>query len=103
MARDIGNRRSTSTSATIDSGTSLNSSTSVKIRDSGTDFLYWSITNDSKKDVWLKLQAASVDNTKKGILLPKNSMWEMPENILYTGEICAMTDSGSATVYTTEF
>lgn len=90
-----------------DSGTlssfALNSSTSVKIRDAGNNFIFWSISNNNNQDMWLKLQSAATDNDKKGILVPKDSYWEMNTDNLYTGEISAIMASGNKTVYTTEF
>jgi len=102
MALRKGRNINQSDSAILDS-TALNNSTSVKIRDAGNGFIYWSITNDSKKDVWLKLQAAATDDDKKGIFLVAGSYWEMPSDNLYTGEVSAIMDSGNETVYTTEY
>ncbi len=53
------------------------------------------------KDVFIKPQAASVDNVKKGIPIPKNGSLILEVDGLFTGEISAIAVSRSASVYVT--
>jgi hypothetical protein len=53
-------------------------------------------------DIWLKFQAASIDNDKKGIFIEKGQTYEFPADTLYTGEISAISNLVAANVYTTE-
>ena len=89
--------------ATLSSAISLNTSTSVLVQASNIDRIYFSISSPDSHAIWLKLQAASVDNDKKGIYIPKNGFWEMQPDDKYTGEICAIADTGTPSVYTTEY
>ena len=85
----------------------INSTTSTKIADINRtrSFLCVSINGDSNNiGIFIKLQAASIDNEKKGIWIGKNLdedgsyskiSWEMPQMNIYTGEISAICQSGS--------
>ena len=98
MPRDIGMRFNMSDDSTL-SQVALNATTSILVKAAGDDFIFWSITNNSNRDIWLKLQAASVDNTKKGILIPSGGgYWEMPTSNIFTDEISAMSDQGTGKV-----
>jgi len=87
----------------IPTGISLNASTSTKIADSNANRIFFAVSNPSNKDIWLKLQIATVDNDKKGIFMPANSYWEMPTDNVYIGEISAIANSGTPDIYTTEY
>jgi len=94
--------------ATMSGAITLNTSTSVKVADANPNRLYIMIhNNDSSQGVWIKLQAASVDNDVKGIFIDKKGappvMWESPTDNIYTGEISAIADNGSPVVYVTEY
>ena len=104
MARLTGRNINNNSVATL-SSTALNASTSTKICDACSNGCRFSliVTNPSSQDVWLKLQAASVDDDKKGIYLPKKSHWEMQVDNIYVGEISAISDSGSPTIYVTTY
>lgn len=96
----------TNTLATLSDAISLNSSTSTKIVDScdGNGCrIFFGLTNNSNSDIWLKLQAATTDNDKKGIFVPKKSYWEMPPDNIYSGEISAIADFGTPDVYYTQY
>ena len=87
----------------------LNSSTSIKIADSRVksdgrpDRIFFGVSNDSQLSVWIKLQAASIDNLKEGILLPGKSFWEMPADNIYKGEISAISEIGSPDIVIVEY
>jgi len=90
----------------------LNSTTATKIADVNADRLTFHVnSNDENNAVWIKLQAASVDNDKKGIFLARNiaaagpgrSLYDMPTDNVYTGEISAISEAGTPTVYITEY
>jgi len=103
MAKTIGRNTNTTDVATLSSAIALNSTTSVKVADALPDRINFTISNPENKDVWLKFQAASVDNDKKGIFVPKNAFYEMPTDNIYTGEISAIAVSGTPSVYVTEY
>jgi hypothetical protein len=91
-------------SATLTS-VALNTTTSTKIVDACSNGckIFVAVSNNSEANVWLKLQAASVDNDKKGIFLPSGCYWEsVPDNI-YVGEISAIADDVSGTINITYF
>lgn len=81
----------------------LNSTTSVKIADVVEDRIVFVLSNPSGKQIWLKFQPAADDDDKKGISLFGRSVYEMPTDNIYTGEISAISDTGSTEVYVTEY
>lgn len=95
------------TSATVGAATALNATTSTTIAASNSKRRFIAIQSDGSQAVWIKLQAASVDNAKKGIFISASpgveSRWEMPQTFIYTGEICAIADTGTPNVYVTEY
>ena len=103
MAKIIGRNANTTGTATIDTGITLNTSTSVKVGDSNDDRIHFEISNDGPGKVFLKLQAASVDDIKKGIIIQSGQTWWMPTDNIYTGEISAIANTGSPVVYPTEY
>ena len=97
----------TNTEATLTSAIALNATTSTTILAADTGLVSSKrkifISNPTNKDVWVKLQAASADNDKKGIWLPKNSVLPLPGGEIYTGEISAISVSGTPSVYLTTY
>ena len=92
MAENIGRNRNFNEAADVKNGIQLNSSSSTKIADANPNRKYFHVnSNFSDKASWIKLQAASVDNTKKGIFLNEKEKgvthWDMPPDNIYTGEI----------------
>ena len=93
----------------------LNQQTSVKISSATDKREYFYVCLSGGRNtvkVFIKLQAASVDNDKKGIWIGREldedgsfvqPYWQMPESIHYPGEICAIAESGSPTIYVTEY
>ena len=104
MTNKLGRNINTNDAAVL-SSIALNDTTSTKIADAkiSPPRLVFTVTNNSVKDIWLKLQAAATDNDKKGIFMPKGSYWEMPTDNIYSGEISAIADSGTPTVHVTEY
>ena len=103
-----GSNRNTNDTATIISGVTLNATTSTVIAVANPDRMYFYVDNNfSDKACFIKLQAASIDNDKKGIFLNEkekgDTRWEMSPDNIYTGEISAIADSGSPTVFVTEY
>ena len=108
MVLRINRNRNTNDTVTISDAIALNSSTSIKIADANPNRIFIHVHNDNGSEkVWVKLQAASVDNDKKGIWLNSKGLmpqfWTMPVDNVYTGEICAIADSGSPSIYVTEY
>jgi hypothetical protein len=103
MPKFIQRTTNTNDSTTASVAIALNATTTVKIQDSNLNRIFFALSNNSSQDVWLKLQAASVDNDKVGIFLPKKSYWEMPTDNIYTGEISAIADIGTPNVYVLEY
>lgn len=94
----------TTGATTLGSGIALSNTVSTTILAANSNRNYIAISVRTN-DVWIKLQAASVDNNKKGIFLSKDFTYELHPKVVYTGEISAIIDpgTGGATAYTTEF
>lgn len=99
IAGETGGEASSSTLTTV----ALNSSTSTILKTASTDFIGFFVSNGSTEEVWIKLQAASVDNDKKGIYLRSGAFYEMPLGQKYTGEISAISNSGTPNVDVTVY
>jgi len=93
---------STSATATLSSAITVNDATSTTLLSVNEDRIYIAITA-TDNNMWLKLQAASVDDDKKGIFIPKNFTYELFPRAIYTGEISGIGDTATAMAYTTEF
>jgi len=102
MAKFIGRTQNTNTDAIL-TEVVLNSTTTTTIGMPVSRRIFYTVVNDGAQKVWLKLQAASVDNDKKGITLFKGDAWEMPVDNIYTGEISAISDSGNPSVFVTQY
>jgi len=104
MAKTIGRNSNTTDSATLPGAFTVTASTSLKIADANTDRIFFCVNNNNASDgLWIKLQAASVDNTKKGIFIPSKGSWQMPTDNVYTGEISAIGDNTDTETYITEY
>lgn len=102
MTKSIGRNRNTNDESTLSDAIALNDTTSVKIADANPDRTFFNISNTTGKQVWLKYQAASVDNDKKGIAVWARTGRDMTPDNWYTGEISAIADSGTPDVNVTE-
>ncbi|MEE8289577.1 MAG: hypothetical protein V3R25_09210 [Nitrosomonadaceae bacterium] len=108
MTKITGRNKSTSDEADVGTGVTLNSTTSVVIAAANADRTFFHVDgNFSEKASWIKLQAASIDDDKKGIWLNEKekggTSWTMPVDNIYTGEISGIADSGSPILYVTEY
>ena len=83
----------------LTSGIMLNPDTSTKILDVNPNRIGYRISNTSSKDVWIKEQAASVDNAKKGDIVWKRSTGTSEVDNIYTGEISAIAVSGNPIIF----
>lgn len=104
MVLKIGDNRTTNTGATVLSGLAVGGATSVVVFPANPNRIYVSIGNDSvptAMGLFIKLQAASVDNLQKGIWVPGGVQWSLDGRI-YTGEISVIS-MGNVTVFGTEF
>ena len=104
----LGKNRNVHDEATISAGIVLNATTSTIIAPANDQRIFFHVNNnDSSQDSWIKLQAATVDNVKKGIFLQRKGepqgRWEMPSENIYTGEISAIAETGTPTIYVTEY
>jgi len=103
MVQTVRRMRNENDTADISSAITLNASTSTIIISANTARTFFRFDNPSNKGVWLKLQAASVDDDKKGIFVPKGEHWPMPVDTIYPGEISAIAEKGTPDVYYTEY
>ncbi|MBL4860739.1 MAG: hypothetical protein JKX96_07765 [Acinetobacter sp.] len=98
----VGIKKNTSEgSATISAGISVGDSTSVIILGANANRKFVAISALGA-NIFLKLQAASVDDDVKGIFVPAGFTYEFPDGFIELGEISAIAESGTATVYPTE-
>ena len=89
--------------------------TSMKIADANDDRIFFEVNlggGSSNESVFIKLQPASADNDEKGVWIGRRlsgndayltSSWRMPETEIYTGEISAISESGTVDIYVTEY
>jgi len=104
MSARIGRNRNMNDIAVSIAGVTINSSTSVLIAAANPNRIYFHVNNDSSpKDSWIKLQPSSTDNDKKGIFLSGSSSWEMQPDNIYTGEISAIRNKTTSTLYIKEY
>jgi len=110
MAQLIGRQANRNTDAII-TAVELNATTAVKIADANPrrTFFYVSIDGSGNNtSIFIKLQAAGVDNIPGGIWIGSMGQyfkvcWEMPPDNIYTGEISAIMASGTHIVIMTEY
>lgn len=104
MAAQIGNNRSTNDTATVSDAIAITTSASVLVSALNLKRTFFCINNNNaQQGVWVKLQAASVDDDMKGIFIPARGSWAMPTASIYTGEISAIADNNNTDVYVTEY
>lgn len=102
ISQSIGSILETASVSTIDDY-SVTDSSSITVKSSGANFLYFALSNDGSTKIYLKMQAASVDDDKKGIVVYPGELYEMPEKTRYTGEISAISDLGTNSVSVTVY
>lgn len=86
----------------------VTSMTSIKIADANPLRKFFSVCTDGDNQaVWVKLQAASIDDDKKGIWIEAKigalNFWQMPTDNIYVGEISAIANSANVNLFTTEY
>lgn len=79
-------------------GVSVNSSTATTLVAEDEKRTYLEISNPHNQSVWIKLQAASVDDNKSGIFIPSKGRWVMGDSDKYTGEVSAIMNSGASKI-----
>jgi hypothetical protein len=104
----IGRNRNTNDSSSMSDGIPLDATTTATVAAANPNRIALHVHNgDSVKGCWVKLQAANVDDDKKGVFLDVKgsfgSSWDMTLDNIYTGEVSAIADSGSAMLYVTEY
>ena len=92
-----------------------NNLTSTTLITANPERLFINISMDagvSDINVFVKLQAANVDNVKSGIILSRRTIgndkfdvfrWDMPPDNIYTGEISIISDIGTVDIHVTEY
>jgi len=104
MAKNIGRNSNVNDTAVLSSGITLNATTSTTILAADITRIKVIVHNDGNNDVWIKFQAASVDNDKKGFIITRRTTRDiMDGNDIYTGEISAIAVTDSPTVYVTDY
>lgn len=92
-----------SSNSSVISSIVLNNTTAVKISDANVDRTFFVVSNNSGQDIWIKLQAAAINNNKNGMFLFRRTIYEMPIENVYKGEISAIADNGDPTIFITEY
>ena len=104
MTQIIGRNTNSNDTAILSDVIPLNTITSTVVAAPNPNRIFFSINNNNDlQGVWVKLQAASVDNDQKGIFVGSKSFWEMPSDNIYTGEISAIADVANPDIFTTEY
>lgn len=96
--------RDTVSSAVIAAAIATNTATSVTALAANSARKYVSISNShASNHVYIKLQAASVDNLAKGFYLSHQETFILHGDPMYTGEISAIAVSGTPDIYVTSY
>jgi len=109
MVQKRGRNQNLNDQAEVGGGIELNSTTSIVIAAANPERTVFHVNNnDSLRSCWIKLQPAAADDDKKGIYLSGSTRdgaksWDMPSDNIYTGEISAIAEQGTPTVYVTEY
>lgn len=108
MVAKIESTRNTNDAALVSGAILLDAVTSVKIAEANPDRIFFCVNNDDGvQAVFIKLQAASIDNATKGIFLTRKTgshiAWQMPSDNIYTGEISAIAVAGTPSIFVTEY
>ena len=96
MVLMVGRNRNTNDEATMGSISSITNTTTVTVVPANANRIFFCINNDDAvTSMWVKLQAASVDNDLTGIFVPKGAAWAMPVDNVYTGEISVIANGAA--------
>ncbi len=101
MAKTIGKNINTTDTANVLSPISVDSTTSVTLLaaqvEGDDERIKVIVTNNGNKTLWVKPQAAAIDNDKKGErVAPGESRLILEQGDNYSDEISAIFDSGGA-------
>lgn len=114
MAVQIGRNRNTNDEATVTTVT-LNSVTATTVAASNVDRISFLASLDAgitNVDVFIRYYPAATDNNQAGYLIARRTAnndafffpnHEMPVDNIYTGEISAITASGTVDIHITEY
>ena len=104
MGKMLGKNRNSNDTAVLGAGIPMNAATSTTIVTLVRTDSMMIMTNDGNQDLFVKLQAASVDNDKKGFILFKGTTSTLDlEAVTFVGEVSGITKNGLTTIYTTVF
>lgn len=108
MTALIGSNRSTNNEAVQVESYLLNSATATVIATANEERLFFHVDNNfSDKAAWVRLYPAAQDDIKQGIFVNGKEQgrthWETPSSVMYTGEISAIAEEGTPTIYVTEY
>lgn len=108
MSQVTGRTSNVNDTATVASAIVLSNTTTTTIAAANPKRMYFYVDHaGSNMSVRVKLQAASVDDDKKGIFLSSSEKgrihWEMQSDNIYTGEISAIADNGTPIIFVTEY
>jgi len=114
MVQIIGRNANSNDVATVTTYT-LNSVTATVISLANSERMYFTVCLDrgsTDEDVAIRCYSAATDNVFRGEVLTRRTggndalfrpSWAMPVDNLYTGEVSAITDSGTMVVHVTEW
>ena len=104
MATRIGGNTNTNDTAFMPDAIGVDAITSTILTTTTKQTITLILTNDGNQDAFIKFQAASVDNDKRGFILYKGtaSTVILSPNI-YVGEISAIARNGNTTIYVVNF
>ena len=71
MVVNVQKRINTNNTATVSSAIALNATTTTTVAVANVNRIFFRLSNASNQSIFLKLQAASVDNDLKGIFIDK--------------------------------
>ena len=102
MTQRVGKSTNFNDSPIINAGVTINASTSTALLTLTQQDSLLILTNDGNQDAWVKMQAASVDNNKRGFLLYKGTTTELVLDFVRTNvEVSAIARNGNTDIYTT--
>lgn len=108
MTATVGTSTNTNTEAFVGSEIALNASTTTKLLDaqlsSDPPRIKVILQNAGATSLWVKFQPATDDDDKKGILVGMTERVTLLEGSdIYTGEISAIANTGTPSVFVTWF
>lgn len=93
------NQKPTATNTVV----TLNGTTFTTLLSANRDRIFLSVTNPTVYDIYVNLCATADGVTGTGIWIPAGSGLMLDANAMYTGEICAISATGTPSVAVCEF